>query len=258
MWTKPRASAEPRPTARCELARVPLWLLTAAVIHAFLSGCALTTPSDATDASASEEHVHHERVCPSLTIQTQTDLDAARDCSEIDGSLTIRSKTIEHITARDLPKLRRVRGSVLSVGGSRIREIELPKLREVGNPGDTEIVFEIGFDAMTLERIALPELRVVHGSLGILALGGLRELDLSQLETVDARFALGNLPRLTELNLASGVSAGDKAVFELLCRLPADGLPAAEDVLSTTRQRRDLGCCTESAEGCELARCVCD
>jgi hypothetical protein len=161
------------------------------------------------------------RVCPSLAVETAEDLRAARECDEIAGRLVLRSATLERV---ELPRLRRVAGSLISVGSRPLREIELPSLREVGTSGADDLL-EIGFDASTLTRIALPALRVIHGSLGIVALGALRELDLSSLEHVEERFGLINLPELDTLLLADGLAADGGSWFELLCGLEPDALP---------------------------------
>jgi hypothetical protein len=163
------------------------------------------------------------RVCPGLAVVSAEDLRQTRECEEIEGDLVLRSPVLERI---DLPRLRRVSGSLISIGSRPLREIELPSLREVGTSGQEDLL-EIGFDADTLVRIAMPELRVVHGSLGIVALGGLRELDLSSLEHVEERLGLINLPQLQTLLLADDLAADGGSWFELLCQLEPEQLPGS-------------------------------
>ena len=159
-----------------------------------------------------------------MAVESAEDLREARACSEIDGDLVLHSNTLERV---ELPQLRRVRGSLISVGARLAREIVLPQLREVGTEGG-ENLLEIGFDADSLQRIAMPELRVVHGSLGIAALGGLRELDLRSLERVDEKLGLINLPQLDRLLMPDGVAADGGSWFELLCELDDDELPRTQ------------------------------
>jgi hypothetical protein len=71
----------------------------------------------------------------------------------------------------------------------------------------------------------MPALREVHGNFGIVALGGLRELDLSSLERVEQRFGLINLPQLRRLHMPDAVAADGGSWFELLCQLDVDDLP---------------------------------
>ena len=159
-----------------------------------------------------------------MAVESAEDLREARQCSEIEGDLVLRSNALGRI---ELPRLRRVHGSLIAVGSRLAREIVLPELREVGTQG-AENLLEIGFDADSLQRIAMPELRVVHGSLGIAALGGLRDLDLSSLERVDGKLALINLPQLDRLRLPDGVAAPGGVWFELLCALDDDELPRTQ------------------------------
>jgi hypothetical protein len=182
-------------------------------------------------------------------VQTQQDLDDARDCEIIDGDLTFRPTTLEYVNADALPRLRKVTGSVLSGGATTLTEITLPALREVGSSPDD--ILSIGFDADTLERVALPMLQHVDGSLGIAALGGLRELDLGSLSDVSGNFGLLNLPRLVDLRIGADVNAGGRVDFQLLCHVPSSALPDSD-----ASSVRDVGCCTNESTACSTT-CQC-
>jgi hypothetical protein len=190
-------------------------------------------------------------------IASEQDLVDARACREIDGDLVLRAPELEAISEDALPHLHRVTGSLISTGGRPLREIVLPALQEVGSGGDD--LLEIGFDATSLERIELPALKSVNGSLGIVGLGSLHTLDLSALETVSGELGLVNLPRLTDLRMADQIETGGGVSYEYLCELPAIDLPdaPAADDESRTPQVRDIGCCTYSATQCESTFCMC-
>ena len=194
------------------------------------------------------------RHCPGLTVRTQQDLDDARDCEIIDDDLTFRPTTLERVNADALPQLQKVTGSVLSGGATTLTEITLPALREVGSSPDD--ILSIGFDAHTLERVALPMLESVDGSLGIAALGGLRELDLGSLTTVTGNFGLLNLPSLVDVRIGPDVNAGGRAEFQLLCHVPSSALPSASGFDAATLTVRDIGCCTVDAVAC-AGTCQC-
>jgi hypothetical protein len=194
--------------------------------------------------------------CPSLELSTRADLLAARACREVDGDLILSSTDIERIAADDLPYLERVTGSIMLVGSSPLVEISLPALREVGVE-PSEDILELGFDAMTLRRISLPALRSVHGTLSIVALGGLETLDLGQLEVVDDAFGLINLPRLAQLDLSARVRAGRLVAFEALCELPVTALPDTSALPAEQKRLQGVGCCTQSASDCPNSICTC-
>jgi hypothetical protein len=190
------------------------------------------------------------RVCEDVTIETEQDLRAASTCDEIAGNLTLRARDIERITAASLPRLRRIHGSLLSLGDWPLRELTLPALEEVGSAQNNLV--EIGFGQPNLERIALPRLRSVHGSFGIGAMAELRELDASALTDVSGSFGLVNLPKLSVWRHAEQLDVGGRAQLERLCELPADEVFAPEG--ST---ERDIGCCTELPGSCEHSLCEC-
>lgn len=214
-----------------------------------LCACARAEPQLSDEVSGA-----NLRRCPGLTVHTQQDLDDARDCEIIDGDLTFRPATLERVNADALPRLRKVTGSVLSGGATTLTEITLPALREVGaSPDDT---LSIGFDAHTLERVELPMLESVDGSLGIAALGGLRELDLGSLAKVSGNFGLLNLPRLVDVRIGVNVSAGGRVDFQLLCHVSSAALPDASNFDPSTWSVRDVGCCTDGAAACSTT-CQC-
>jgi len=195
--------------------------------------------------------------CPSVTIESAADLIAARRCREIDGDLVFAGREPMDVSADALPFLERVTGSVLTRVPAPLREITLPALREVGTEGSDDAL-EFVFDRMTLERVSLPNLRAVHGTLGIGALGALTELRLGSLESVDAVFGLMNLPKLTTLELPSDIAVGQRVAFEYLCHIPYDELPPIATGSNEQSRVRVVGCCTESQFECTFAACECE
>ena len=111
---------------------------------------------------------------------------------------------------------------------------------------------------MTLERVSLPELRVVHGTLGIGALGALTELRLGSLESVEGVFGLMNLPQLSRLELPADIAVGERVAFEYLCRIPYAALPMTSASAEAASRLRMIGCCTESRFECTFAACECE
>jgi hypothetical protein len=191
--------------------------------------------------------------CPNVVLATQADLRAARACHEIDGDLVIRSTDLERV---NLPYLERVSGSILSAGGSPLAELTLPALREAGTPGAQDII-ELGFDANALRSISLPELRVVHGDLGIVAAEALTELHLPVLKVVEGAFGLIGLPHLTKLELNAELQTGRLAAFQELCSLPFSTLPNPSGITTEELSLQDLGCCTASSFACQSWLCQC-
>jgi hypothetical protein len=186
-------------------------------------------------------------------VETAMDLQAARHCREIDGNLQFRGQALEAIGADDLPYLERVTGSLISAGGKPMRELTLPALREVGSDASPGLI-EIVLDAKNLQRIALPRLQRVRGSIGIFGLYALVELDLGALTRVDDSFVLTTLPRLSSLELSPELQVGKLIQFAFLCSLPSESFaPPAGD-----RSFEALGCCTESALGCDTLQCTCE
>ena len=247
------------------LGRTRLWLC----LLAPLCSCAATVPSEpakrsafvgseaSPSAAAGSALDDGLTSCPSVTIEKPEDLSAARSCREIDGDLIFAPSDTMEIDAAALPFLERVTGSVLTRVPAPVREISLPALGEVGSEGN-ENALQFVFDRMTLERVSLPSLRVVHGTLGIAALGALEELDLGSLESVDDVFGLMNLPKLAQLELPSDVAVGQRVAFEYLCRIPYDALPATSLGSQEAPRVRMIGCCTESRFECTFAACECE
>jgi hypothetical protein len=169
----------------------------------------------------------------------------------------VRAPALEAISVDALPHLRRITGSLISTGGRRLREVMLPVLQEVGTGRDD--LLEIGFYADSLERIELPALERVNGSLGIVALGSSHTLDLSSLESVRGELAFVNLPKLADLRIGDRIETGGGVSYEYLCALPAIDLPdaPATDEQDRAPQVRDIGCCTYSATQCESSFCAC-
>ena len=222
-----------------------------------LGGCAVTTPLDTTgDGNTSDAATAPGTHCDGMIVQSPADLVAAHDCREIDGDLVFRSRAIEQIGEQDLPYLARIHGSLVVAAVTNLEHLDLPVLREVGGRSEQDLV-EIGFEADSLLRIELPELRVVHGSLGVLALGALRELDLSTLERVDGALVLSNLPRLEVLDLPTSVQVAKRAAFDYLCRLEPHALPALTDRTTESSSALELGCCNNDAAPCTPHVCQC-
>jgi hypothetical protein len=195
--------------------------------------------------------------CPSVIIATQDDLRAARACSEIDGDLVFRSQSIERIAADDLPYLEHVSGSLLAAPSGSLRELALPALQDMGTTGSDDVL-EIGFDLASLERVSLPNLQRVHGSLSLVGLGALRRVDLAKLEVVDDALGLLNLPRLSALALPADVRATRLIDFAYLCRLPSHALPDPSFSEAASVRLRGVGCCTGDALDCNDATCACE
>jgi hypothetical protein len=212
------------------------------LLAAVFSGCALSAPETLN--------------CPGIELRTRAELVAARACREIDGDLVFNSRDIERIEDDDLPYLERVTGSIRLTGSSPLVEISLPALREVGQVPSADILM-LGFDASNLRRISLPALRVVHGTLSIVALGGLETLALGELAVVDDAFGLITLPRLAQLELSEHVRAGRLVAFEALCELPADVLPDTSALPEEEKRVLGVGCCTANSSGCESSICAC-
>jgi hypothetical protein len=222
-----------------------------------LVACASSISDPTESASAESDDALLTRHCETTIIASALDLAAARACREIDGDLVLRAPDLEAISADAMPHLRRITGSLISTGGRPLREIVLPELREVGTGRDD--LLEIGFDATSLERIELPALKRVNGSLGIVGLGSLHTLDLSALEVVSGELGLVNLPELTDLRIGDQIETGGGMSYEYLCELPAFDLPDAPATNDGDRapQVRDIGCCTYSATQCESSFCMC-
>jgi hypothetical protein len=230
---------------------MPNWKLEGACslgCSALLIACAsaVSLPSEGPDVSDGDAPL--ARRCATITVERAQDLVDVRDCREIDGDLLLRADDLDAVSAQSLPHLRRIAGSLISLGSGPLREIVLPALREVG--ADDEDVLELALDASTLERIELPALERVNGNLGIAALGALHTLDLSSLEHVSGVLGLVNLPNLADLRLPDGVRA-ERAAFEYLCEWPVDALP------DLPARLRDVGCCTQSTTDCGSTICRC-
>jgi hypothetical protein len=220
-----------------------------------LMACASSVAENLDPADAGAGDALLTRRCESVIIENEQDLIDARLCRQIDGDLVFRAPDLEAVSGDALPDLRRVTGSLISAGSRPLREIVLPALREVGTNRDD--LLEIGFDARALERIELPELRRVNGSLGIVALGGLHTLDLSSLEVVGGEFGIVNLPQLVDLRMPDQIRTEAGVSYEYLCVLPAIDLPDAPSSTGEEPRIRDVGCCTYSATQCESSLCVC-
>lgn len=220
--------------------------------------CAETAPLERSRLDAEKVAAQPApRICEALVVETAEDLAAAHDCTEIDGSLTLRAPAIERIDEQDLPYLKRITGSVVVVGARRLKKFRLPALAEVGTQS-THSLFEIGFETDNLARIELPELRTVHGDFCVLALAALRALDIGALATVDGYLSLANLPELTELSVRDSVNVGSGAAFEYLCRFPFAALPKLSGDGADPQQQQQIGCCTESSFECWGDICECD
>jgi hypothetical protein len=215
--------------------------------------CAVDAQCDGVGASCHpDDHVCLLR-CPSVVIDDPSDLAAARHCREIDGDLTFRSADLEVVSPDDLPYLERVSGSLFSIGGKAMRELTLPALREVGATGAATLI-EIGLDGTHLQRVALPALQVVHGSVSFYGLYALRELDLAALTQVDGMFSLVSLPRLDSVQLAPELDPGGSTEFHSLCDLAPQAIALA---FGGGDARKAIGCCTRDALDCDPFSCAC-
>jgi hypothetical protein len=194
--------------------------------------------------------------CPGVTLRTRAELQALRSCREIAGDLVIEPADFTALTAADLPDLRRITGSLVAFGATRLEELTLPALVAVGTTGHGDMI-DIGYDAETLQHVSLPALEVVHGDLVVAVALQLRELDLPNLRDIDGRLDLLTLPELRALDMRAAVRASDSVAIEHVCRLPADRLL---DVTSASGDVdvRGIGCCTQSAIGCPTSACACE
>lgn len=219
-------------------------------------GCAIATQDEAAVEHSKGPLLH----CDAMTIHSREELEAARDCAVIDGDLKLAAYDLGRITADDLPNLERVTGSLVFVpaGAGQVREITLPALREVGSEGAEEPdLLEIGWDAGSLQRIAIPQLRTVHGSVMIAALGALTDLDFPELSVIDVAFILASLPALRSVRVADDLAIRERVSFSHLCQLPSADLPGVVPDSEAAREVDEIGCCTRSALECEWTACRC-
>lgn len=212
---------------------------------------------DRMGAGCAEQEAADLTLCAGVTIQTRADLEKIQCCRAIDGDLIFAPTEPLQVAAADLPVLERVSGSILSRSPTQLTEISLPALREVGTEG-ADNVLEFTFDRSNLKRVWLPRLRVVHGTLGVGALGALTELNLSHLARVDNVFGLTGLPALTKVDLPADVSVGDRVAFDHLCHIRYDELPRTPVSSSDDALFHVIGCCTESSFECTAASCECE
>jgi hypothetical protein len=194
--------------------------------------------------------------CPGMTLRTRAELQGLRSCREIAGDLVVEPVDFTVLTAADLPDLRRITGSLVAFGTTRLEELTLPALVEVGTTGHGDMI-DIGYDPETLQRVSLPALEVVHGDLVVAVALQLRALELPNLRDVDGRFELLTLPELRELHVLAAVRASDSVAIEHVCRLPADHLLDIASASGDVRVR-GIGCCTQSALGCPASACACE
>lgn len=196
--------------------------------------------------------------CPGIVVRTRADVEAARDCVEIDGDLVFRETDFTELTDDDFPQLRRITGSLLVHGANALERVVLPALVEVGTQGRADLM-QFSFELTSLRSIELPALTTVHGDLIVGVLDVLSELRLPQLAQVDGVLGLIALPALRTLELPASARAGERLKLDHLCQLSERELSGLIAGAEGRAELRAIGCCGESGLACEANSCgACD
>jgi hypothetical protein len=193
-------------------------------------------------------------VCPTTTILSHVNLDAARYCREIAGDL-ILEPNFATIGPDALAYLVEVSGSVNAVSiastqsvlesitlpalatiGGELRFGSLPNLKLASFPRLKHVGSNLRFGLTTVERISLPQLTMVGG---------------------DVSFSTG-LNSLSQLELDMLSSVGGSLTLFALCRLPWSQVEGIS-TLGMSQAVLDIGCCTTLAShACNTSACTCN
>lgn len=199
------------------------------------------SPSDASTSDASGDAGELEHVCAGdFVLETEADVAAIAECTEISGSLTITGEALSRL---DLPVLQAVDGD-LKVTTTPLHELDLPALERTGGAlyvNHNQLLERIAFPALvktygtlaiggftatsedfqpaltTLELPALVEIgdddrddsEGVSAALHIEANGALSVIALPSLQRVHFQVTIMNDDALTEIDLPALVSIGD-------------------------------------------------
>ena len=181
-------------------------------------------------------------VCPQLTVNSRADIDSARNCSEIDGDLTLLGGTSE-ITASDFPNLTKVRGNLtvtsFSARDPKLTNLTLGALQTVG--GTLQIA-----NQSTLLTASFPALTTVGspgaGSSLQVTFSALRLLSLPALTTVNGSVQLGPASQLCSANIRRVTRITGYATLSDLPNIPASALRGVVRAASGS-SRSAVGCC---------------
>lgn len=192
------------------------------------------------------------RTCTTMVLRNDEDLARARSCSEIQGDLSVTSAGIAAITASDLPYLTKITGhfsmSGLSNSGvetPRLRELTLPKLREIGKSLSVALT-----GPGSVSEIHFPALTRVGGGV-VFADTETRRLALPVLRAVDGGFWLLGLDRLCTLEIEAIEQISESLYFADLLNLPASALePLRRAFSGTPTAENRIGCCLATDGTC--------
>lgn len=192
-------------------------------------------------------------VCPTTSIVSELNLNAARYCREIDGDLIV-NPNFATVPANALPYLTRIRGrfnaDLVGVLNTSAQSLTFSALQRV----DGNLAFAL-FQNVTL--LSFPRLTSIGGNMLIALAQSMERLSLPQLTTVQGRVEIGSLP-VSQLDIGRLQTIGDTLAIGGMCNLPwsqISGLAAAIPTASFA----NIGCCTgqSTRHSCDGA-CVCD
>jgi hypothetical protein len=191
-------------------------------------------------------------VCPGMTIVSQTNLDAAKYCKEIDGDLDLQPN-FNAIGADALPYLTRVRGKVIAAnpgGLPALTSITISKLQTVDG--------QVGFTHLTnATTISLPHLTSA-GGLVLAVLLALEHVSLPVLRDVQGPLAISNAPQLNQVDIGDLETVAGSVTLAALCALPWSQVRLI-GALGNAQTVSEIGCCNMSTDrnACVGGNCDC-
>jgi hypothetical protein len=177
-------------------------------------------------------------VCPTTSIVSQANLDAAEYCREIDGDLIV-NPNFATIPASALPYLKRIRGrfnaDLSGVPNTSAQSLTFGALQTI----DGNLSFGLFQNVILL---SFPRLTSVGGNLTIVLAQSLEHLSLPQLTTIQGNLDVGAAP-ISQFDIGRLQTVGGTLTIGAVCNLPWSQISRLGSVVANPTFA-NIGCCT--------------